>query len=165
MIFNYIMRASAFENLRTNLLHSLGATIFSSLLSNMQYPLFFIAFDLIGFLLIILFWILLPYWLGRNIGGHCSFSSFAYNSSLFIAPINVISSLVSLVFSGVVGFLYLILSLFLEVFRAYLVYANLQATMKLPKRKSALIALSPIALAIILFCGFSTFVLLAPLSR
>jgi hypothetical protein len=131
----------------------------------MQNPLVVLGIGVLGFFFVILVWILLPYWLGRAFGGSKSFGSFTYNSSLFITPISIVDSILALLLSGLVGGLYVFLSLSLDVFRFYLVYVNLQATMGLSKGKSVLVVIIPLLLAIMLFCGFLIVFLVATFPR
>lgn len=164
MITN-ILQAPAREQQRLELLQRFGQSNFTSLLSNMQNPLFTVVTAFFGIFLVVFLWVFLPYWLGLAFGGSRSFGSFAYNNSLFITPITILDSLLALTLSGLVGGLFLVISLSLDAIRFYFVYVNLQATMGLSKGKSALVILIPVILAIVLFCGLIIFVSLAMVSR
>ena len=142
-----------------------GSSSFTSLLNNMQNPLFTVVTGILGFFFVALLWMLLPYWLGRAFGGSKSFGNFAYNNSLFITPLTILDALFALVLSGLAGGLFLFLSLSLDVLRFYLVYVNLQATLGLSKGKSALVIFIPILLAVILFCGLIVFFAVTMVSR
>ena len=164
MITN-VLQAPAREQQRLELMQRFGQSNFTSLLSNMQNPLFTLVTGFLGIFLVIFLWVFLPYWLGLAFGGSKSFGSFAYNSSLFITPITILDSLLALTLSGLVGGLFLVLSLSLDAIRFYFVYVNLQATMGLSKGKSALVILIPVILAVILFCGLIVFFSMAMVSR
>lgn len=160
-----VLQAPAREQQRLELLQRFGSSGFTALLSNMQNPFFTLATGFFSFFFVALLWILLPYWLGRAFGCSKSFGNFAYNNSLFITPITVLDSLLALTLSGLVGGLFLFLSLSLDAIRFYLVYVNLQATLGLSKGKSALVTFIPIMLAVILFCGLIIFFSVAMVSR
>lgn len=160
-----VVQAPAREQQRLELLQRFGSSGFTALLSNMQNPFFTLATGFFSFFFIVLLWILMPYWLGRAFGGSKSFGNFAYNNSLFITPITVLDSLLALTLSGLVGGLFLFLSLSLDAIRFYLVYVNLQAALRLSKGKSALVIFIPIMLAVILFCGLIIFFSVAMVSR
>jgi len=147
------------------LMQRFGSSSFTSLLSNMQNPLFTLATGIFGIFWIVLLWIFLPYWLGRAFGGSKSFGYFAYNNSLFITPITILDSLLALTLSGLVGGLFLFLSLSLDAIRFYFVYVNLQATMGLSKGKSVLVILIPVILAVVFSCGLIVFFSIAMVSR
>lgn len=159
------LQASAREQQRLELLQRFGSSSFTSLLSNMQNPFFTLATGIFSFFFVVLLWILLPYWLGRAFGGSKSFGNFAYNNSLFITPITILDSLLALTLSGLVGGLFLFLSLSLDAICFYLIYVNLQAALGLSKGKSALVIFIPIMLAVILFCGLIIFLSVAMVSR
>lgn len=118
-----------------------------------QTPMFTAALGVIGFCSILLLWVLLPYWMGRALGGSKSFGNFAYGNSLFIAPLNIVDGLLGLALGALAPGLYWILFLSLAAFRFYLVGVNLQASMGLPTGKSAVAVLIPAALVVILLCG------------
>jgi len=164
MITN-ILQAPAREQQRLALMQRFGSSSFTSLLSNMQNPLFTLATGIFGIFLVVLLWVFLPYWLGLAFGGSKSFGNFAYNNALFITPITILDSLLALTLSGLVGGLFLFLSLSLDAIRFYFVYVNLQATMGLSKGKSVLVILIPVILAVVLFCGLIVFFSIAIVSR
>ena len=160
-----ILQAPAREQQRLELMQRFGESNFTSLLSNMQNPLFTLVTGFFGILLVVFLWVYLPYWLGLAFGGSKSFGSFAYNNSLFITPITILDSLLALTLSGLVGGLFLVISLSLDAIRFYFVYVNLQATMGLSKGKSVLVILIPVILAIVLFCGLIIFFFITMESR
>lgn len=164
MITN-VIQAPAREQQRLELLQRFSSSGLPSLFDKMQNPLFTLATGLFGIFLVILLWILLPYWLGRAFGGSPSFGQFAYRNALFITPLTVLDSLFALTISGVANTLFLFLSLSLDAIRFYFVYVSLQATMGLSKGKSALVILIPVALGLILFCILFLFLVLALVSR
>ena len=164
MVSNYF-QAPAREQQRLEIVRRFGENRFTSLLNNMQNPLFTLVIGLFGIFLVIFLWILLPYWLGRAFGGSKSFGNFAYNNSLFITPISILDSLLALTLSGLIGGLFLFLSLSLDAIRFYFVYVNLQAVMGLSKGKSTLVIFIPIVLAIFLFCGLIVLFSIAMVSR
>ena len=160
-----ILQAPVREQQRLELMQRFGSSSFTSLLNNMQNPLFTVVTGILGFFFVALLWMLLPYWLGRAFGGSKSFGNFAYNNSLFITPLTILDSLLALVLSGLAGGLFLFLSLSLDALRFYLVYVNIQATLGLSKGKSALVIFIPILLAVILFCGLIVFFAVTMVSR
>jgi len=160
-----IVQAPAREQQRLELIQRLGQSNLTSLLNNMQNPLFTLVTGFFGIFLVIFLWVLLPYWLGLAFGGSKSFGSFAYNNSLFITPITILDSLLALTLSTLVGGLFVFLSLSLDAIRFYFVYVSLQATMGLSKGKSVIVILIPVILAIILFCGLIVFFSIAMVSR
>lgn len=159
------LQAPAREQQRLELMQRFGQSNFTSLLSNMQNPLFTLVTGFFGILLVVFLWVYLPYWLGLAFGGSKSFGSFAYNNSLFITPITILDSLLALTLSGLVGGLFLVISLSLDAIRFYFVYVNLQATMGLSKGKSVLVILIPVILAVVLFCGLIIFFFITMESR
>jgi hypothetical protein len=164
-IINNFIQAPSREQQSIEFTQRLGPSVFTSLLKNIQNPFFTLAIGIFGFCFIILIWILLPYGLGRAFGGSKSFGNFAYNSALFITPISVLDSLLALALSGLLGGLFLILSLSLDAFRFYLVYVNLQAAMGLSKGKAVLVVLIPVILASLLFCSLIIFLVAATFSK
>ena len=160
-----ILQAPAREQQRLELMQRFGESNFTSLLSNMQNPLFTLVTGFFGILLVVFLWVYLPYWLGLAFGGSKSFGSFAYNNSLFITPITILDSLLALTLSGLVGGLFLVISLSLDAIRFYFVYVNLQATMGLSKGKSVFVILIPVILAVVLFCGLIIFFFITMESR
>jgi MFS family permease len=164
-ILTNLLLGPAREQQRLEILERMGPSAFTSLMSNMQSPLFTVATAVFGFFMIVLLWVFLPYWLGRVFGGSASFGQFIYRDSLFITPLTILDGLLALALSSWASGLFLFLSLSLDAIRFYLVYVNLQATMGLTKGKAALIILIPIVLAVMLFCIVFLFLVLAMVSR
>ncbi len=164
MITN-ILQAPAHEQQSLELMQRFGSSGLTSLLTNMQNPFFTLATGIFGIFLVVLLWVFLPYWLGLAFGGSKSFGNFAYNNSLFITPITILNSLLALTLSGLVGGLFLFLSLSLDAIRFYFVYVNLQAVMGLSKGKSALVIFIPVMLSAFLFCGLIIFFAIAMISK
>jgi Yip1-like protein len=74
------------------------------------------------------------YGLGRAFGGTGNFGELAYDISLFVAPLSVVSSLLGLipVLGGIVGLL-------VSLYSIYLTYLGIQSGMNLPKDKAIIV--------------------------
>ena len=84
------LQAPAREQQRLELMQRFGQSNFTSLLSNMQNPLFTLVTGFFGIIKVFFLCVYLPYWLGLAFGGSKSFGSFAYNNSLFITPTTIV---------------------------------------------------------------------------
>jgi Yip1 domain len=157
--------APALEQQNLELTKSLGSGYLASLLANMLNPSYAWLIGILNLFLGIVFLILLPYWLGQAFGGPAGFGNFAYHSSLFIAPLAVLDSVIGISLGKQFGGLAMLLSLSLYVFCFYLVYVNLRATMGLSKAKSALVAFIPILIAGFLLCVLVLLVTITALSQ
>ncbi len=120
--------------------------------NNMHNPIFIFLVGIGNFLFVLLIWILLPYGLGRVLGGSKSSRKFVYTSALYITPMGVLYSLIGLFLIRLNPSLATIPFLAFAVFGNYLVFVNLQAVMNLPKEKAFLVLLIPVVIAAILFC-------------
>jgi len=144
-LVSYVLATPLRAQLFSALTRGFAANGVTPQLAFWQNPVFRLA--VVSFLIPLL-WIFIPYWLGRAFGGPKSFGKFTYNSSLYIAPVSILNTLLS------VRALYLVLFIALNGFSAYLVHINLQATMGMSRGKSALLVLIPILLALLAGCGF-----------
>lgn len=163
ILVSYLIQAPAREKQLSEAAQRLSSSNFS-FLHVLQNPIFTLTICVVGFFFVNLLWILLPYWMGRALGGSKSFGKFAYNNSLFLTPITILSALLASISSSIGG-AYALLSISLEAFCFYLVYINHQATSGLSKRKSVFVIAFPIGLYIIPFCGFIAFFSYATFTR
>lgn len=101
------------------------------------------------------------YLLGRAFGGTGAFGELAYDVALFSGPLNVVSTLVSLLGIGPLACLTSLVSLALWAYGLYLSWLSVQAGMNLPGNKALWVILIPILVVVVLICGIIALAFLA----
>lgn len=153
-----VVQAPIREAQKQQVIDQLGTTAFAGVYDALQSPSWLLGMGLAGSVIGFVLWFVVPYGLGRVFGGTPSFGAFTYANALATGPLTVLDALFALLFSGVAGGLFLILSLSLDAFRFYLVYANLRGTMDLPRWKAGVIIGLPIVILLLLCSVLFVFV-------
>lgn len=105
--------------------------------------------SIVGFFI----WTGIVYLLGRAFGGTGAYGELAWDVALFSAPLNVISSLISLLGVGPLACLTGLISLALFGYNVYLTWLSVQAGMNLPGNKALWVILIPLLVVLLLCCG------------
>ena len=110
---------------------------------------------LIGSIIGFFIWTGIVYLLGRAFGGTGAYGELAWDVALFSAPLNVISSLISLVGIGPLACLTGLISLALFGYNVYLTWLSVQSGMNLPGNKALWVILIPLLVVLLLCCGLA----------
>jgi len=149
------MQQAYFEQQQAQLRQLNGNSFFTNLSSSAQSPSIIILLGLFGFILNLVMWIVMPYVVGRVLGGKGSFGQVAYNNSLVNVPLGILDGLISFGITTPLSCLFLILSLSLDGMRLYLTSVGTQAAMGLEERGDFWKLLVAIFLAVVIGIGIS----------
>jgi len=128
---------------------------FTNLAEATQTPSIILLLGVYGFIYSLAVWIVVPYFIGRVLGGKGLLGQVAYNNSLVNVPLSLLDSLVVFGLTTPVSCVFLMLSLSLDVARLWLTSRGTQAAMGLAKRGDFWKILIAILLAVLLGMGLS----------
>ena len=138
---------------------------FTRLIDLLQNPVGITVLALLGTVISILVWLLLPYWVGRRLGGTGSWRAMLYVGVLWWVPVLTANSVLALILSGALSVLFLPLSVILDGVLVYGVAQTLRAVLGLSWGKALLAVAVPIALFTLLMCGIFTTAVIVVLQR